>query len=1007
MPGLVCEQDHTEPLEYLHMVEPPSAVTDYKDIHLEAPEANTAEASKSPQESTHPAKAATKLSQLDGRSEICVSPSWATDKERREKKRELKRLAREKKELERFLKLESRNTDQGSVREPRRLTKKPPSNTPSRSSSIRSYLPRSSTAPSVLGFWSNSASKANSLNEPDNGHSAPPPTGAEPVRTSLETMKPIFTGHWPYRFGVKTTQVVANNNDPSGDLNSVPPQSTPSNPSDIPGRQLHATKKHADLRAAANFFRLNGPGSPPIESAPTKTSWSKGVNRQLSAGGGKKLRRKSLKAEHEPHMYSLRRGPSDTNGNNTKSSGQPDNSTPSTTEGDLSPTALECLSPSLQNASQSTVLKSAESINTLKDITNQQNSEASLTKNAPKDAVKKPTSKPPSRPQKAIKNSAGNHLGHGRMSSWSEIFKSSNRGSSVTLKCRVQSLEPSQKMPNAEVSEFKTSGPYESTYSIDDIFASPIFKLTNPIKQENGLVTTETKNVVNDLAQVQPQPQPQPQTDSNQDITQAKLSPEHTLIQETTTVTNSPSLEPSVNPPNIRRPENTIRLVSKPLNCESLFKSSPLASPPLNTREDEVSAQSGQLPKCESFPSVISPVAAPQQLEISNGKSLLFFTRLLGHTSKKDKTPGVFDSHSTKKPGKAVTSDKGKEKSAPTTASTESPKPKDEDVKAAAKSPNSVDDMPPANADICHNRSVSLLENPTNNYFQIPPKSSKRNNERYPTSSQRKFTSSVELPSATSDGIETRPQKKHSISIEIPKSQLPLDSRTVRYNSSRTSSSQPSPALSSRKSTPTISQLHTSKHPKINPMAPSDFPSFTALENQTQTTTGPIYDARLGSSSRQSLASSVGGSRAAAQRPARKGTPVAKMFVICCQCKYWHDMPSDVYAKLAFPHGVPATDPLFGDDQYSSRYQQQVPMASGALSAQGGGSSSTITETSSGASNNNIAMDNKSLRGSRPSSSSSCSSNNFTVTCCWCAHRMVKICCAGWTTIVYLHERHH
>ncbi|EEH38606.2 hypothetical protein PAAG_08333 [Paracoccidioides lutzii Pb01] len=972
-----------------------------QDIHLEAAEANTAEASKSPRELTHPTNAATKLSQLDGRSEICVSPSWATDKERREKKRELKRLAREKKELERFLKLESRNTDQGSVREPRRLTKKPPSNTPSRSSSIKSYLPRSSTAPSVLAFWSNSASKANSTNEPDTGHSAPPPTGAEPVRTSLETMKPIFTGHWPYRFGMKTTQVAANNNDPSGDLNSVPPQSMPSNPSDIPGRQLHATKKHADLRAAANFFRLNGSGSQPIESATSKTSWSKEVNRQLSVGGGKKLRRKSLKAEHEPHMYSLRRGPSDKNGNDTKSSGQLENSTPSTTECCLSPTALECLSPSLQNDSQSTVFKSAESIYTLKDITNQQNSEASLTKNAPKDAVKKPASKPPSRPQKAIKNSAGNQRGHGRRPSWSEIFKSSNRGSSVTLKCRVQSLEPAQKMPNGEVSEFKTSGPYESAYSIDDIFASPIFKLTNPIKEENGLVSTKTKNAVSDLAQVQPQ------TDSNQDITQAKLSPEHTLIQETTPVTDSPSLEPSVNTPNIRRPENTIRLVSKPLNSDSQFKSSPLAAPPLNTQEDEASAQSGQISKCKSFPSVISPVAAPQQLEISNGKSLLFFTRLLGHTSKKDQTPGVFDSRSTKKPGKAVTSGKGKEKSAPMTTSTEPPKPKDEDGKAAAKSPNSVDDTPPASADICHNKSVSLLENPTNNDFQIPPKSSKRNNGRFPTSSHRKFTSSVELPSTTSDGIETRPQKKHSISIEIPKSQLPLDSRTVRHNSSRPSSSQPSPALSSRKSTPTISSLHTSKHPKINPMAPSDFPSYTTLENQTQTTTGPIYDARLGSSSRQSLASSVGGSRAAAQRPARKGTPVAKMFVICCQCKYWHDMPSDVYAKLAFPHGVPATDPLFGDDQYSSRYQQQVPMASGALSAQGGGSSSTVTETSSGASNNNVAMDNKSPRGSRPSSSSSSSSNNFTVTCCWCAHRMVKICCAGWTTIVYLHERHH
>ena len=30
-----------------------------------------------------------------------------------------------------------------------------------------------------------------------------------------------------------------------------------------------------------------------------------------------------------------------------------------------------------------------------------------------------------------------------------------------------------------------------------------------------------------------------------------------------------------------------------------------------------------------------------------------------------------------------------------------------------------------------------------------------------------------------------------------------------------------------------------------------------------------------------------------------------------------------------------------------------------------------------------------------------------TVKCPWCEHGMSTACCAGWTAVVYLHERHH
>lgn len=74
------------------------------------------------------------------------------------------------------------------------------------------------------------------------------------------------------------------------------------------------------------------------------------------------------------------------------------------------------------------------------------------------------------------------------------------------------------------------------------------------------------------------------------------------------------------------------------------------------------------------------------------------------------------------------------------------------------------------------------------------------------------------------------------------------------------------------------------------------------------------------------------------QQPKALAASLAKLFVICCHCRFWHDIPSELYAKLALPERI----------------------ASPAL-----------------------------------------------VRCCWCDHGMSRSCCEGWTTIVYMHERHH
>ncbi|MCJ1287652.1 hypothetical protein MMC26_007004 [Xylographa opegraphella] len=92
--------------------------------------------------------------------------------------------------------------------------------------------------------------------------------------------------------------------------------------------------------------------------------------------------------------------------------------------------------------------------------------------------------------------------------------------------------------------------------------------------------------------------------------------------------------------------------------------------------------------------------------------------------------------------------------------------------------------------------------------------------------------------------------------------------------------------------------------------------------------------------------------------------PLAKMFVICCKCKFWHDMPSKLYEAMALPKQ---------------------------LEEQAEGVSEGVADAAKGKGKGK-ALDGKVFT---------------TVTCPWCEHAMSTGCCAGWTAIVYLHERHH
>lgn len=137
------------------------------------------------------------------------------------------------------------------------------------------------------------------------------------------------------------------------------------------------------------------------------------------------------------------------------------------------------------------------------------------------------------------------------------------------------------------------------------------------------------------------------------------------------------------------------------------------------------------------------------------------------------------------------------------------------------------------------------------------------------------------------------------------------------------------------------------------------------LESHHPTSEGSLLRPGI-NSRRRTMGPAISSSRPVTMGPlsfGRGGTaegleakPVAKLFVICCKCKFWHDLPSRLYELMALPQKLSRSD---------------SPEGPGALEK-----------------TNQATLDTM-------------------VKCPWCDHFMTTWCCAGWTTVVYLHERHH
>jgi hypothetical protein len=180
---------------------------------------------------------------------------------------------------------------------------------------------------------------------------------------------------------------------------------------------------------------------------------------------------------------------------------------------------------------------------------------------------------------------------------------------------------------------------------------------------------------------------------------------------------------------------------------------------------------------------------------------------------------------------------------------------------------------------------------------------------------------------------------------------------------------------------PSVSQsTQTNVSPGIQGnIQPSTYPEiFTGNQPNTQPGISP------GSPQARPGPISILKRRSQKAKATQKPPPIAKLFVICCRCKYWHDLPSEVYARLACPERL-------GPESKLSRALSRKGNDSGPRKLTG---SRSLPFGQSPASQGTPDLRPAPLLPRK-------------VTCCWCGHNMSRSCCEGWTAVVEMRERHH
>jgi hypothetical protein len=126
---------------------------------------------------------------------------------------------------------------------------------------------------------------------------------------------------------------------------------------------------------------------------------------------------------------------------------------------------------------------------------------------------------------------------------------------------------------------------------------------------------------------------------------------------------------------------------------------------------------------------------------------------------------------------------------------------------------------------------------------------------------------------------------------------------------------------------------------------------------------------------------------------------ITKLFVICCHCKYWHDMPPEVYARLACPE-IERPPP---ESLISRAFSPRDPGGRKAASRK-----ALLSSDLSDTRRRLLAIGQKPpAKGTSRDTQTTTGMPLRPPSCCWCGHNMSKSCCQGWTTLVQMGERHH
>lgn len=230
-----------------------------------------------------------------------------------------------------------------------------------------------------------------------------------------------------------------------------------------------------------------------------------------------------------------------------------------------------------------------------------------------------------------------------------------------------------------------------------------------------------------------------------------------------------------------------------------------------------------------------------------------------------------------------------------------------------------------------------------------------------------------------------KPKRTSPVRVSFAAAPTTIPPSTAMASSS-SSSSAPSPSKSTEQHTPSVrSARHTSSHPQPKPS--SSGPIITGVATTTRpritsfTPTPTLCLVPKGKEPQETL----------------NTKPLGKMFVICCGCKYWHDLPSRLYEAMALPRKIGAAD---GVPEIVGAKRTSADTKRGSVDAKGLGElwrGKAKEDKGKGKAKEEEGGKGKAVEGKVYT----------TVKCPWCEHGMSTACCAGWTTIVYLHERHH